>query len=193
MVVIFVVIVAFSVSYESNSKLFSSTTTALTKSTGLTTSSAAPNTATSQTSSSTTVSSSSTSTDCTFTSPPPVVAPNNTILPIFTGCLTPGATGTYLLAIKDPNGMVAQGEVRTQLPAEISLAGAPVLNLTAGSGEDTVNDSTILAFSDGLSLVADGGYAFTVVNQSQANNTVTIVINLTDQVLFNELFDAGGA
>jgi hypothetical protein len=193
-VIIVVVIVAFSASYELNSKAISSTTTSLTKSTSLTTSSAALNTATSQTSSSsTTVSSSSTSTGCTFAAPPPVVEANNTVLPTFTGCLAPGATGTYLLAITDPNGMVAQGEVRTQQPAEISVAGAPVMNFTAGNGGNSVNDSTILAFSDGLSLRADSGYGFTVVNQSQENNTVTIIIILTDQVQFDQLFDAGGA
>lgn len=202
MVIIVVVIVAFSVSYELGSKPISSTTTSLTKSTSLTTSSTALTTATSQTSSSsTTVSSSSTSTGCTFTPPPPVVVTNKTNVPIFTGCLAPGATGTYLLAITDPNGIVAQGEVRTQLPAEISVAGAPVLNLTAGKtdglelygAQDSVNDSTILAFSEGMGLLANSGYGFTVVNQSQENNTVTIILNLTDQVVFNAEVEAGGA
>ena len=97
----------------------------------------------------------------------------------------------YLLAIGDPNNIVTNGAVRTKYPAEISLLGYPVLNYTAAVtvkgatpyGTDYVNDTTALPLPN-FELLAPFGYAFTIVNQSGENNTVTITLIFEDAAVF---------
>lgn len=94
----------------------------------------------------------------------------------FTGCLTAGATGVYLLGIADLNGVVTKGVIRTQYVSQITIAGAPVGKLVAaGNGGVAVtgNDTTVLGMPSVL-LFGNRGYAVTVVNQSNQNCTVTI-------------------
>lgn len=94
----------------------------------------------------------------------------------YTGCLTAGATGVYLLGIADPNGVVTKGVIKTQYNSSITIAGAPVGNLAAaGHGGVAIagNDTTVLGMPEVL-LFGNKGYAVTVVNQSDQNCTVTI-------------------
>lgn len=91
-----------------------------------------------------------------------------------------------MLAITDPNGVIVQGVVRAQYSSNITLAGAPVDNLTAGGNggvATSANDTTVLSMPD-LLIFGDRGYALTVVNQSQENDTVTIIFNMSDAAAF---------
>ena len=45
------------------------------------------------------------------------------------------------------------------------------------------NDTTVLSMPD-LLLFGDRGYSLTVVNQSQQNDTVTIIFNMIDAAVF---------
>lgn len=140
----------------------------------------------SSTTTSTTTSTTSTPTACVFGAPPPVIAANTTVPPIFTGCLTPGSTGMYLIGVADPNGLVAQGVVRTTLPGNITMLGYQVGNFTAagkgGLAGQTIN-GTVLPMPD-LQLFAKTGYAIVVVNSSNENSTVTINLTLTDAMIY---------
>jgi hypothetical protein len=159
----------------------SSSTTSSTTTSSVTTSSTSSNTTT--TSSSTTTS--STSTGCTFSQAEPEIAANSTAN-YFTGCLTPGSTGVYLLGIADPHGMVAQGVIRSQYNMSVTFAGTPVGNLSAaakGAKGLTANETTVVPMSD-VSLLGSSGYSITVVNQSDQNNTVIINLTLTDFDVF---------
>jgi hypothetical protein len=137
---------------------------------------------TSATSSTTT---SSTSTGCTFSQAQPFLA-NNSTSTDFTGCLTPGATGVFLLGIGDPNGIVVQGVIKSQFNMSVTFAGTPVDNLSAaakGAKGLTANDTTVVPMTD-LSLIGSSGYSITFVNDSDQNNTVTIIFNLIDFYAF---------
>jgi len=137
---------------------------------------------TSVTSSTTT---SSTSTGCTFSQAQPFLA-NNSTSNDFTGCLTPGATGVYLLGIGDPNGIVVQGVIKSQFNMSVTFAGTPVDNLSAaakGARGLTANDTTVVPMTD-LSLMGSSGYSITFVNDSDQNNTVTVIFNLIDFYAF---------
>jgi hypothetical protein len=110
----------------------------------------------------------------------------NTTSTYFTGCLTAGASGVYLIGIADPNGVIVQGVIRAQYASQITIAGAQVGNLTAagkGAIASTANDTTVLSMPD-LQLFGDKGYAVTVVNQSGQNDTVTINLTLIDAAAF---------
>ena len=147
-------------------------------------------TSSSQTSNSTTTSSSIVPVGCVFAPPGPKIVNTSATVPTtslsFTGCLTPGATGVYLIGIIDPNGVVGQGVVRAQYASQITIAGAVVGNLTAagnGTSGTFVNDTTVLSVPN-LVFFGDRGYGVTIVNQSGQNDTVTIILNLEDQQIF---------
>jgi cytoskeletal protein RodZ len=141
---------------------------------------------TSQTSNSTTSSSSSiVPVGCVFAPPGPLIVPKGQAF-FFTGCLTAGATGVYLVGITDPNGLIVQGVIKSQYASNITIAGAPVANLTAGGKGGIAisgNDTTVVGMPD-LLLFGSRGYAITVVNQSGQNNTVTINLILNDAAAF---------
>ncbi len=163
-------------STTSSSSTTSSTTTSSTT-TSQTSSSAVTNT-TSVTSSTTT---SSTSTGCTFAQAAPEIAANSTAN-YYTGCLTAGATGVYLLAISDPHGIVVQGVIKSQYPMEVTFAGTPVDNLSAaakGAQGLTANDTTVVPMTD-ISLIGSSGYSITFVNESNQNNTIIVNLTLID-------------
>jgi hypothetical protein len=131
--------------------------------------------------------SSSPATGCIFSPPPPPMASNSSVA-YYSGCLTPGASGTYLLGVTDPNGVVINDSViSTQYPAQITIAGAQVANLAdQGNGGivSTANDTTLLSLSE-VVLFANSGYGFTVVNQSGENNTVIINLSLIDGAVYS--------
>jgi hypothetical protein len=126
-------------------------------------------------------------TGCVFSPPPPPMVSNSSVA-YYSGCLTPGASGTYLLGVTDPNGVVINDSViKTQYPAEITIAGARVANLTdQGNGGlvSAANDTTLLSLADVL-LLANSGYGFTVMNQSGENNAVIINLSLIDQAVYS--------
>jgi len=108
----------------------------------------------------------------------------------FTGCLTAGATGVYLLGIADQNGVVTKGVIRTQYNSSITIAGAQVGKLNpGGNGAVAIsgNDTTVLGMPEVL-LFGNKGYAITVVNQSGQNCTVTVNLIFFD---FAQLEGAG--
>jgi hypothetical protein len=131
--------------------------------------------------------SSSAANGCVFSPPPPPMVSNSSVA-YYSGCLTPGSSGTYLLGVTDPNGVVINGSaIRTQYPAQITVAGARVGNLADqgnGSPVSTANDTTLLSLSD-VVLFGNSGYGFTVVNQSGENNTVTINLSLIDEAIYS--------
>lgn len=170
-------------STTSSSLMTSSSTTSSTTTTTSSTqsSSSAFTNTTSVTSSTTTSTSTSTSTGCTFSQAAPEIAANSTAN-YFTGCLTPGSTGVYLLGIADPNGIVVQGVIKSQFPMEVTFAGTPVDNLSAaakGAKGLTANDTTVVPMTD-ISLIGSSGYSITLVNESNQNNTVIVNLTLID-------------
>jgi len=184
--VIAVVAIAGGVGIFLSSNGPTTTSTDSTSSSSSTTSSMETTNPTSQTSSSsTTTSSSAVPVGCVFSPPGPLMLSFGKAL-YFTGCLTPGATGVYLLGITDPNGIIVQGVIKTQYPSKITIAGHPVANLTAaGKGGVAIagNDTTVLAMPDVL-LFGNAGYAITVLNQSKQNDTVTLNLTLNDAAAF---------
>lgn len=167
-------------STTSSSLMTSSSTTSSTTTTSSTQSSSSAFTNTTSVTSSTTTST-STSTGCTFSQAAPEIAANSTAN-YFTGCLTPGSTGVYLLGIADPNGIVVQGVIKSQFPMEVTFAGTPVDNLSAaakGAKGLTANDTTVVPMTD-ISLIGSSGYSITLVNESNQNNTVIVNLTLID-------------
>jgi hypothetical protein len=163
-------------STTSSSSTTSSTTTSSTTS-SQTSSSVFTNT-TSVTSSATT---SSTSTGCTFAQASPEIVANSTAN-YFTGCLTAGATGVYLLAVSDPHGIVVQGVIKSQFNMSVTFAGTPVDNLSAaakGAKGLTANETTVVPMTD-ISLIGSSGYSITFVNESNENNTIIVNLTLID-------------
>ena len=195
-VVVVVVVVAiaggvgFALSSRGGTTTSSSSTTSTSEtpsSTSSTTSSTtlSTNSTTATSSNSTTSSTSVAPVGCVFSPPGPIVV-STTRAVTYTGCLTPGTSGVYLLAITDPNGVIVQGVVRAQYPSMFTIAGAPVDNLTAGGNggvATSANDTTVLSMPD-LLLFGDRGYSLTVVNQSQQNDTITIIFNMSDAAVF---------
>jgi hypothetical protein len=174
------IVLALRSSPSNSSSVTSSTVSSTTSSSVVSTAS------TNQTSSSnSTTSSSVVPVGCVFSPPGPLTVATGRAL-YFTGCLTPNATGVYLLAVTDPNGLILQGVIKTQYASMITIAGAPVGNLSAaGKGGVAVsgNDTTLVPMSD-LLLFGNDGYAITVVNQSAQNDTVTINLILNDAAAF---------
>jgi len=172
---------------SSTSSTTSTISTSETSSSTTTSSSVLSTTSSNETSftSSTTNSSSTVPVGCVFSPPGPLIVSASTHT-VFTGCLTAGATGVYLLGIADVNGIIVQGVIRAQYPCQITMAGAPVGNLTAGGNGGLVtsgNDTTVLSMPDVL-LFGNRGYSITVVNQSGQNDTVTMILNLSDAAAF---------
>lgn len=171
------------------------TTTSMTEtsSSSTTTSSVVSTTSSNLTSSTTTNSTSSSAVPvgCVFSPPGPFIVGTNTTTPFiggkslyYTGCLTAGETGVYLLGIADPNGVVGKGVVRTQYNSSITIAGAQVGNLKASANGGVAisgNDTTVLSVAQTL-LFGNKGYAVTVINQSGQNCTVTINITFFDYI-----------
>jgi hypothetical protein len=117
---------------------------------------------------------------CTF-SPPPALMANNSINPApFTGCLTAGTTGVYLLGAADPHGMIMLGAVRAQYPINITIAGLRVGGLAAAQKTAFYSyNTTSVGFPDVL-LGASVGYGIYIANLSSQNNTVVLTLNLED-------------
>jgi len=91
-----------------------------------------------------------------------------------------------LLGIGDPNGIVVQGVIKSQFNMSVTFAGTPVDNLSAaakGARGLTANDTTVVPMTD-LSLMGSSGYSITFVNDSDQNNTVTVIFNLIDFYAF---------
>lgn len=183
--VVIIVVVALGAGVGVTLNILNKGTTPPSSTTGSTTSASSSTLLTTSSTSSTT-STTSTSTECVYSQPPPVIVRNTTVLPIFTGCLTPGATGMYLIGVNDSNGVVALGVVKTSLPANISVIGYQVGSFPpAGKGAvaEAVTNTTVLPMPE-LRLLPRVGYAVVFVNTSGENNTVTINLTLTDFATF---------
>jgi hypothetical protein len=188
--VIVVIVVAGGLGFALTSKGTNSTTSSSLTTSSSTTSSTTTVSSSTQTSSSvftntTSVTSStttsSTSTGCTFAQAAPEIVANSTAN-YFTGCLTAGATGVYLLAISDPNGIVVQGVIKSQFNMSVTFAGTPVDNLSAaakGAQGLTANDTMVVPMTD-ISLIGSSGYSITFVNESNQNNTIIVNLTLID-------------
>ena len=169
----------------------STTSTSTTSSTSSTTSSSSVESTTSSSttsnSSTTTSSSSTVPVGCVFAPPGPLIVTGKPTRSYgsYTGCLTAGATGVYLIGSADPNGLIVRGAVRTQFASQMTLAGAVVGNLTAaGNGATALfgNATTVLSLPQ-IALFGNKGYAITVVNQSGQNNTVSINLTFEDEAI----------
>jgi hypothetical protein len=170
----------------------STTSTTTASSSSSTSSTTSTTTSSSQTSSSETSSSTSTTTSssavpvgCVFSPPGPLTI-NGSSTTFYTGCLTGGASGNFFFGVTDPNGVVVLGAIRGQFPINITIAGAPVGNLTAaGNGGIAFQaNDTIGAGMPDLVLLASRGYGVTLTNVGDQNNTVTINLTYIDELTF---------
>lgn len=127
---------------------------------------------------STTRASTSTSTACVF-STQQVQAPT-TVNAGYTGCLTPGSSGSYLISVTDPDGMTLSATVSAQYPVQVTIAGAHVGGLPSGGGVAYTVNGTTSATPSGIYLTPQSGYSVMVTNQGGANNTVTLSLQLSD-------------
>jgi hypothetical protein len=188
--VIVVIVVAGGLGFALTSKGTHSTTSSSLSTSSIVTSSTTNSTQSSSsaftnTTSVTSSTTTSTSTGCTFSQASPEIVKNSTSN-YFTGCLTPGTTGVYLLAVVDPNGIVVQGVIKSQYAMGVTFAGTPVDNLSAaakGAQGLTANDTTVVPMSD-LSLRGSSGYSITFVNESDQNNTIIVNLTLIDFYAF---------
>jgi hypothetical protein len=171
-------------SSATNSTRTTTSTSETSSTSSTTTSSSAVSTTSSNVTSSTTTSSSIVPVGCVFSPPGPLIITGKptTSFASFNGCLTPGATGVYLIGVTDPNGGLLKGAVRTQYASQLTFAGALVGNLTAAGNGATAasgNNTTILSLPQ-LLLFGSKGYSITVVNQSGQNDTVSINFSFED-------------
>ena len=122
---------------------------------------------------------------CVFSPPGPLTI-NGSSTTFYTGCLTGGASGNFFFGVTDPNGVVVLGAIRGQFPINITIAGAPVGNLTAaGNGGIAFQaNDTIAAGMPDLVLLASKGYGVTLTNVGDQNNTVTINLTYIDELTF---------
>lgn len=107
------------------------------------------------------------------------VQPSTTIDDSYTGCLTPGSSGGYLIAVNDPNGMTLGATVTAEYPVTVTIAGAQVGGLASG-GEVLYSVNGTTANPSGIILAPRSGYSVTVTNDGGRNNTVTLSIDLRD-------------
>ncbi len=104
--------------------------------------------------------------------------------PSFTGCLTSGETGVYLIAVNDKNGVVMVGSIRAQFPIQVTIAPTAIGNLNAtGNVAFTVNSTTLDGFHD-IYLTGYTGYGITIVNKGGQNNTLTLTYELVDAEIY---------
>lgn len=107
------------------------------------------------------------------------VQPSTTIDDTYTGCLTPGSSGGYLIAVDDPNGMTLGATVTAEYPVTVTIAGAQVGGLQSG-GEVLYSVNGTSANPSGIILAPRSGYSVTVANIGGENNTVTLSLDLRD-------------
>lgn len=98
----------------------------------------------------------------------------------FSGCLTPGASGSYLIAAMDPNGMTLSAVISSQYPVQVTIQGAPVGGLYPSAGLAYSVNGTTSATPSGIVLLPQSGYAVTIKNEGGQNNTVSLSIQLND-------------
>ncbi len=115
---------------------------------------------------------------CTFASGQ-VLAPS-TVGASFTGCLTAGSSGSYLIAASDPDGMTLSATIASQYPIRVTVSGADVEGLSHPPGiAYSVNDTTS-ASPSGIVLLPQSGYSLTISNEGGRNNTITVNLQLND-------------
>ena len=108
------------------------------------------------------------------------VEPTTTIDESYTGCLVAGASGSFEIAVNDPNGMTLGMTVSAAYPVDVTVAGAPVGGLSSGGEVQYTSNGTTSANASGIILMPQSGYSVTVMNPGGANNTVTLSLDLKD-------------
>ncbi len=115
---------------------------------------------------------------CVFSSPPALQA--STALTVsFSGCLAPGASGTYLIAATGPDQLNMTGAITGRLPFRVTIAGAAIGNLSATAGTVYAANDAASVSLPGVVLMPASGYAITVTNQGGQNSTVTMDLQLS--------------
>lgn len=114
---------------------------------------------------------------CVFSSPPALKASSAATVS-FSGCLEPGASGTYLIAATGPDRLNLTGAITSRLPISVTIAGAAVGNLSATSGTVYTANDTASVSLPGVVLAPASGYAVTVTNDGRQNATVTMDMQL---------------
>lgn len=107
------------------------------------------------------------------------VQPSTTVYESYTGCLTSGSSGSYLIAVDDPNGMTLSATVSSKYPVQVTIAGPQISGFPSSGQVVYVNNDTTLATPSGIALMPQGGYTVTVSNSGEANNTVTMILDLS--------------
>jgi len=125
----------------------------------------------------TTFQSSTAANSCVFSSPPPLQA-SSPLTASFSGCLAPGATGTYLIAATGQSNLNMTGTVSAKLPIGVTVAGAAVGNLPAASGTIYAANDTTSATLPGVILAQGNGYAVIITNEGDQSATVTMDLQL---------------
>jgi hypothetical protein len=151
-------------SKSSSSSSSSSTTTSTTTSTTSTTS--------------TTQSSSVVPAGCVFSAS--TLSAFSTVTLDYTGCLTSGTSGTYLIESTDPDGLNMTGTVTSQYPVQISIGSAKIGTLLTSAGIIYTANDTTSASINGLTLLPSNGYGITIKNEGGQNNTVTLNFSIED-------------
>lgn len=137
-------------------------------------------TTTSPSTSSTSTSASSSSTPgCTFTVTSAFQA-TFTASASFTGCLTSGAQGTYLVASTDPDGLNLTGTITAQTPVDITIGSAKIGTLLTASGTLYSMTGVTSVSLPGIQLLPSNGYGITIKNLGTQNDTVTMSLQFTD-------------
>jgi hypothetical protein len=126
----------------------------------------------------TVVQSSEEASECIFSTPPPLQA--STALTVsFSGCLLPGASGTYLIAATGQTELNMTGAITSRLPIRLTIAGAAIGNLSSTAGTVYAANYTASVSLSGVVLMPSSGYAITMTNQGGQNATVTMDLQLT--------------
>jgi hypothetical protein len=102
----------------------------------------------------------------------------------YTGCLTSGSSGSYLIAVDDPNGMTLSATVSAEYPSQVTVSGTQVGSLPSGGAVAYAENGTTLATPSGIVLAPNSGYSITVTNTGGQNDTVSIVLELTDNAVW---------
>jgi hypothetical protein len=126
----------------------------------------------------TTFHSSSATTACVFSSPSALQA-SSALTASFSGCLGPGASGTYLIAADGQGGLNMSGTFSAKLPIGVTVAGAAVEALSPAAGTIYQANDTASVTLSGVILEPGSGYAVTLTNEGAQNSTVTMDIQLT--------------
>lgn len=105
--------------------------------------------------------------------------PSTTVYESYTGCLTSGSSGSYIIAVDDPNGMTLSATVSSKYPVQVTIAGPQVKGFPSLGQVVYANNDTTLATPSGIALMPQSGYTITVSNSGGANNTVTMILDLS--------------